>query len=170
MSAAIWVDADSIPVEARRMVIRFALKRNIPARFVANRVIPLETTHELITMTVTAQEEGASDDYIVEHADFCDIAVTRDIPLASRLVEKKLIVVSDRGRTFTKENIGEYLSLRGFTKDIAQMGLYPQRTRSYGAKELELFANCLDRAITQLEKQAKQQQDISAAAAHTGQA
>ena len=168
MSAAIWVDADSIPVEARRMVIRFALKRNIPARFVANRVIPLETTHELITMTVTTQEEGSSDDYIAAYADFCDIAVTRDIPLASRLVEKNLIVVSDRGRTFTKENIGEHLSLRDFTKDIALMGLYPQRTRTYGAKELGLFANCLDRAITQLEQRAKQQQDISAAAEHTG--
>jgi uncharacterized protein YaiI (UPF0178 family) len=156
MPAAIWVDADSIPVEARRMIIRFALKRNIPARFVANRVIPLETKHELISMTVTAQEEGASDNYITAHADFYDIAVTRDIPLASRLVEKNLIVVSDRGRTFTKENIGEYLSLRDFTKDIARMGLYPPRTRAYGAKELGLFANCLDRAITQFEKQREQ--------------
>jgi uncharacterized protein YaiI (UPF0178 family) len=144
------------------MVIRFALKRNIAAHFVANKTIPLETKNTLISMTVTEQTEGSADDYIASHAEPRDIAITRDIPLACRLLEKNMIVVNDRGRTYTKENIGEYLSVRNFTKDIIQIGLSLERTRSYGAKELAQFANCLDREIMRLVKQENQRQKISA--------
>lgn len=153
----IWVDADSIPVPARRMVIRFSLRRAIPAKFVANRHIPLETENApsaqrktLIQMIVTETVEGAADNYIAEHAVETDIAITRDIPLAARLIERSVSVCSDRGRIYTKENIGEHLSLRNFAKEMALMGVYPARAPTYSAKDLEKFANCLDREITRL--------------------
>jgi uncharacterized protein YaiI (UPF0178 family) len=144
----IWVDADSMPQEVRRMIIRFAQRRTIPAYFVANRNIPLEAHDEHIQMIVTGQQEGAADDYIVEHASAGDIAVTRDIPLASRLVEKRLTVCNDRGVTFTEENIREYLSVRNFSMDLVTMGIVPDRTKNYSKKDLTQFANCLERELS----------------------
>jgi uncharacterized protein YaiI (UPF0178 family) len=143
----IWVDADSMPQEVRRMIIRFAERRAIPAYFVANRNIPLDAHSEHIQMIVTGQQEGAADDYIAEHAGAGDIAVTRDIPLASRLVEKRLTVCNDRGVTFTEENIREYLSVRNFSMDLVTMGIVPSRTKNYSKKDLMQFANCLERIV-----------------------
>jgi uncharacterized protein YaiI (UPF0178 family) len=150
MGTTIWVDADSIPVDARRMVIRFSLRRAVPAKFVANRKLPLETKNARIQMIVTEASEDAADDYIAEHAAGTDIAITRDIPLAARLVKKNVTVCGDRGRMYTKENIGEYLSIRNFSKDMAAAGIYPERIPTYGAKDLKKFADCLDREITRL--------------------
>ncbi|GMO39598.1 MAG: hypothetical protein Pg6C_00110 [Treponemataceae bacterium] len=101
-------------------------------------------------MIVTDACEGAADNYIAEHASETDIAVTRDIPLAARLIEKKVTVCGDRGRKYAKENIGEYLSLRNFAKELSLSGEYPARLQTYGAKDLQKFANCLDREITRL--------------------
>jgi uncharacterized protein YaiI (UPF0178 family) len=150
MGTTIWVDADSIPVPARRIVIRFSLRRAVPAKFVANRQLPLGAKSADVQMIVTEATEGSADDYIAEHAAETDIAITRDVPLAARLVEKNVTVCGDRGRLYTKDNIREYLSIRNFSKDMAMLGIGPARVSAYGAKDLEKFANCLDRELTRL--------------------
>jgi uncharacterized protein YaiI (UPF0178 family) len=94
--------------------------------------------------------EGAADDRIVDLAEAGDLAITRDIPLASRLVEKNINVMDDRGRLFTRENIGEQLSLRNFTVDLANSGLNWERSANYGKKELKAMADSLDRLLTRL--------------------
>jgi len=141
----ILVDADSCPKQARDLVIRRALKLNIHVIFAANRPIPDAAG---VQMEICPAGDNAADDRIVELAEEGDIAVTRDVPLAKRLVEKDINVLDDRGRTFTKNNINELLSLRNFTVGLAESGMEIVRTANYGRKELKTFADSLDRILT----------------------
>jgi uncharacterized protein len=143
----ILVDADSCPKQARDLVIRRALKLKINVIFAANRPIPDAAG---VQMEICPTGENAADDRIVELSDSGDIAVTRDVPLAKRLVEKDINVLDDRGRIFTKNNINELLSLRNFTVGLAENGMEIVRTANYGKKELKTFADSLDRILTKL--------------------
>ena len=48
----------------------------------------------------------AADDWIVENAEANDIAITADVPLAARMVEKGVHTLGPTGRPFTVESIG----------------------------------------------------------------
>jgi uncharacterized protein len=143
----ILVDADSCPKQARDLVLRRAVKLNIRAIFAANRQIPDAAGAQ---MEICPNGENAADDRIAELSESGDIVVTRDVPLAKRLVEKGVNVLDDRGRIFTKNNINELLSLRNFTVGLAENGMEFERTATYGKKELKTFADSFDRIITKL--------------------
>ena len=137
------------------MVLRFCVRLGINAIFAANRPIPglqSEASKDLVHMELCSMEEGAADNYIAEQAKPTDLVLTRDLPLAERLVEAGITVLDDRGRIFTKENIRELRSLRDFTVGLAESGLGIQRIDSYGKKELNSFANSLDRELTRLKR------------------
>ena len=146
----ILVDADSCPREAREMILRFSTRLGINIVFAANRLIPGLPDYAIMEMCPPG--EGAADDRIVELAQPGDIALTRDLPLAERLVEADVRVIDDRGRVFTKENVRELRSLRDFMVDLAGKGLEFERISSYGKKELKTFANSLDRELSSLLK------------------
>jgi uncharacterized protein YaiI (UPF0178 family) len=99
-------------------------------------------------MEICPAGENAADDRIVELAEAGDIVITRDVPLAKRLVEKDIAAIDDRGRVFTKNNINELLSLRNFTVGLAGSGMEFERTANYGKKELKHFADSMDRLLT----------------------
>jgi uncharacterized protein YaiI (UPF0178 family) len=141
----ILVDADSCPRAVRELILRSSAKRGIPALFAANHPIPGigESAMELCP-----PGEGAADDRIAALAEGGDLVITRDIPLAARLVEASVTVLDDRGRSYSRENIREYLSLRDFMVNLAESGLGKERTSSYGKRELRAFADSLDRALT----------------------
>ena len=92
----ILVDADSCPKPTRDAILRAIQRTSISGIFVANRPIPGITEDHLCTMEVCGNHSGAADDRIVELAEPGDLAITRDIPLASRLVEAQVSVIDDR--------------------------------------------------------------------------
>lgn len=150
MDFSLWVDADSCPVPVRELVVKFILRLAIPCYFVANRPIPLPSfarKTNLITMIVTENTEGAADDYIVAHVQHKDMVITRDIPLAARLVERNITTINDRGKLFSPESIREDVSIRNFNYELAQIGIQPERTGNFNKKNLNDFANCLDREL-----------------------
>jgi HAD superfamily hydrolase (TIGR01509 family) len=104
-------------------------------------------------MEICPAGENAADDRLVELAVSGDIAVSRDLALAKRLLEKNAVVIDDRGRLFTLDNINELLSLRNFTVSLAENGLGTERTEKNKKKELKSFADSLDRQITKREKE-----------------
>jgi uncharacterized protein YaiI (UPF0178 family) len=146
------VDADSCHAAARIIIQRRAAKEHIPLHFAANRPIPFERPYHplvetgLFVMEVCPVEKDAADNRIAALAREGDIAVTRDIPLAFRLVKKNVHTLDDRGRVFTRENIRHCLSLRNF--NIAAGNGRPDRFPSYSGKEKKTFADSLDRIIT----------------------
>ena len=144
----ILIDADSCPREAREMILRFSVRLKIKTIFAANRLIP--GLPDIAVMELCPQGEGEADNRIVELSEKGDLAITRDLPLAERLVEKEISVMDDRGRIFTKENIKQLRSLRDFTVDLANSGMEYERMPSYGKKQLGSLANSLDRELQKL--------------------
>jgi uncharacterized protein YaiI (UPF0178 family) len=147
----ILVDADSCPRLARELVLRAAGRRGIKAIFAANRPIP-GITGDYAAMELCPSGEGAADDRIVALAEPGDLALTRDIPLANRLVEADICVIDDRGRIYTRENIRERLSLRNFMVSLAENGLGMEHHASYGKKELKAMADSLDKLLSRLSR------------------
>ncbi|MDR2094903.1 MAG: DUF188 domain-containing protein [Treponema sp.] len=145
----ILVDADSCPRPARSLVLRSAARNSLTAHFAANRPIP-GINGENAAMEVCAAEEGSADDRIVELARPGDLVLTRDIPLAARLVEASVMVIDDRGRVYTRENIRERLSLRNFIVGLAESGIERERNANYGKRELKAFADSFDRVLSRL--------------------
>jgi hypothetical protein len=99
-------------------------------------------------MEICPNTDNSADDRIVELAEKGDLAITRDVPLAKRLVEAGVNVIDDRGRFFSADNINELLSLRNFSVGLAESGLGMERTANYGKKDLKSFADSLDRILT----------------------
>jgi len=133
------------------MVSRFAARLGIQAVFAANRPIP-GAGNGTVCMELCPPGEGAADDRIAELARPGDLVVTRDLPLAQRLVQAGVTALDDRGRVFTQENVRTLRSLRDFAVGLADSGQETVRTASYGGKELKAFANSLDRELTRLLK------------------
>ena len=150
------VDADSCPREARELVIRVSARRpGVRAVFAANRRIPGTKGRKNITMEICPPGDNSADDRLVELGEPGDLAVTRDLALAKRLLEKGITVIDDRGRNFTQDNINELLSIRLFTVAVAEAGLGRERIAGYDRKNLKEFADSLDRRLTKLEKSAQ---------------
>lgn len=147
----IWVDADSCPRQVRDLACKRGALHANRVVFVANRDIPREGFPD-VEMVIADATPDAADDYIVEHAERHDLAITRDIPLASRLVDRGISVINDRGTTYTESNIRERLSMRNFMMDLYNNGYMPEKTGQFGAREVRDFANALDREITRLAK------------------
>ena len=145
----ILIDADSCPRAARDLVSRRAARLKLRLIFAANRPIP---SMDGVEMEICPEKENSADDRVVEMAEKGDLAVTRDVPLAKRLIAKQAFVLDDRGREFTEDNINELLSIRNFTVGLADNGLGIERTANYGKKELKTFADSLDRILSRLAK------------------
>ncbi len=149
----VFVDADSCPVRVREIICKAASRVKRSAVFAANRSIPLAIKSNFIKMIITDSAEQSADEYIVCNAVPGDLTVTRDIPLAKRLVDKGVTVINDRGVCFTKDNINTFLSARNFMYELQANGLKPEAQNSFGPKEIKKFANCLDIHLSKLIRQ-----------------
>jgi uncharacterized protein YaiI (UPF0178 family) len=138
----ILVDADSFPVRLRRIVIRQADRRGFAACFYSNSPLPLPANG------VESRVVDDADDAMVADAQPGDLAITHDVPLAARLVEVGATVLDERGGRFTRENVGQRLSERNFATDLRNAGVIAERNRPPGPREVQGFANALDRELT----------------------
>jgi len=155
-----WIDADSCPRQVRDLVCRAAKRVGTDVNFVANRKIPFDPApgHRMIVCDATPD---AADDYIHDNVGENDLVITRDIPLAKRLVTKNIRVINDRGTVYTETNINERLSMRNLMLDLYNNGIMPERSGQFGKKEMQEFANALDRELTRLLKIARAEAESS---------
>jgi hypothetical protein len=139
----LWIDADACPRAIKEIIFRAATRRNVQAWVVANRALALPRSPWILLRQVGSGPDEA-DNYIVENSSPDDIAVTADIPLAARLVEKGLAVLDPRGEEYSAENIGERLSLRNWMHEMRESGLETGGPSAFGAREARLFASAFD--------------------------
>lgn len=148
----IWIDADSLPREARALVARRASRSSptlpLQAVFVSNRKIPLPPGNNTSALIVPPGE-GNADERMLAEAGPGDLMITRDIPLASLAVAAGIMTLNDRGEQWTADTVRERLSIRDHMAALREAGLAAglDKARSYGPKETKAFANALDRAI-----------------------
>ncbi len=145
----IWIDGDSCPKQVRDIVNKRCIRDRVFLSYVANRALPLPES-EFISFVQTSTAADSADDYIFEHCEKGDLVITRDIPLASRLVETDRAVINDRGTAYTKNNIRERLQQRDFMQMMREAGIGQERGSNYGAKELRSFSSCFDRTLVQM--------------------
>jgi len=127
--------------------MKAALRHNIPVIFAANRPIPGLFGNAV--MEICAPDMNAADDKLVELAATGDIAVSRDLMLVQRLLEKGARALDDRGRVFTHENINEFLSIRDWTVSLVESGVPVARKSSYSNRDLKAFADSLNGMLRQ---------------------
>ena len=144
----IWVDADSAPRDAKEIVYRTAKRLAIDAIFVANRRLALPIDNPRLSSVIVHGGPDVADQHIAENAAAGDVVVTHDIPLAAILVEKDVVVVDPRGDVFTKENVGERLSLRNFLEAARAAGIETGGSAPYSPRDRHQFAAALDREVT----------------------
>ena len=99
----IYVDADACPVKAE--VERVADRHQLIVHIVSNGGLRPSAHPRFRHVTVTAGADAA-DNWIAEHIQHLDIAITADVPLASRCLKKNASVLGPSGKLFTPETIG----------------------------------------------------------------
>jgi len=115
----IFVDADASPV--KNEVIRVAKRYGLKVYLVSNSKMRIPED-QLVEMVVVNDHLDAVDDWIVEHITENDVAVSADIPPASRCVKKGARVLDPKGRVFTEESIGDALAHRDIMTFLRDMG------------------------------------------------
>lgn len=148
----IWVDADAAPRDVKDIVARAALRLELPTLYVANQRLQTPANNRFVSAVMVDGEPDAADDHIAEQAEPGDLAITADIPLASRLVEKGVCTIDPRGIEYTAEDIGERLSVRDFMDQLRSSGVETGGPSAYGPKNKRAFAGVFDRALTRLLK------------------
>jgi uncharacterized protein YaiI (UPF0178 family) len=162
-TAMLYVDADSCPRQLRAIILKAVEKRSISAIFAADRPLPDVVALEnrrlkdsfgtpLVRMLVVEKGDDSADDLLVELGTDGALAITRDIPLATRLAELGMVVLDDRGGTYTRETVRERLSMRNLMTELREYGVFAEKTKPLGPREVQAFANALDRELTRMLK------------------
>ena len=144
----IWIDADAAPRDVKEIVFRAARRLQLEAVQVANQRLSAPQGNPFIGTVRVEGGPDVADRYIAEHAEPGDVAVTADIPLASLLVEKRVLAIDPRGMEYTEENIGERLAVRDFMDGLRGAGVETGGPRPYGPKDKQAFAAAFDRVLT----------------------
>lgn len=145
----VWIDADAAPREVKEIVFRAAKRLEVQAVLVANSWLTEPPGNPFVSAVRVDGGPDVADRHIAEHAEPGDVAVTADIPLAARLVEKNVMAIDPRGEEYTEENVGDRLAVRDLMDGLRGAGmLEPGGPRPYSPKDRQAFAATLDRVLT----------------------
>ncbi len=150
----LFIDADACPVkdETYRVADRYTLHVFV----VANTRLNVPRNPRIEVKVVTGRFDAA-DDWIVENITPEDIAITADIPLAARCLEKGARVVDPRGREFTPDSIGDALASREFSAFLRDMGELGGGPAPYSPKDRSRYLGTLDTVIQAILKRQRSQ-------------
>jgi hypothetical protein len=146
----LWIDADAAPREVKETVFKTAKRLGVEVSLVANQWLTAPPGHPMVTVVRVDGGLDVADRHIAEHAEPGDLAVTADIPLAARLVEKQVLVIDPRGEEYTEENIGDRLAVRDLMDGLRGAGMLEigGGPRPYSPKDRQAFTATLDRVLT----------------------
>jgi uncharacterized protein YaiI (UPF0178 family) len=142
----IYVDADGFPSAVKGLLIRAAIRLQVPLVFVANKKLKYESS-VIISSIIVPEGPDIADDYIAELAQPGDLVITADIPLADRVITKGAFALDPRGKLYTQENIKNSLSMRGLFKELRDGGMIMGGPATFGKIDRQTFANRLDRFL-----------------------
>lgn len=145
----ILVDADACPVKPE--IYRVAERHGLRVFVVSNA--PIAVPHDpRIERVVVPGGMDMADDWIAERARPGVIAVTADIPLASRVVKAGAVAIGPDGRAFTEDSIGMALAARNLMDDLRSAGATTRGPRPFSARDRSAFLSALDLAIVRLKR------------------
>jgi uncharacterized protein len=137
----IYVDGDGCPV--KNEVFRVAQRYRSRVYVVANTRLHIPE-EELFELVIVKQGFDAADDWIAEHIDENDVAVSADIPLAARCLEKGARVLDPKGRVFTEASIGDALATRELMAHLRELGTMTGGPAPFAKRDRSRFLMHLD--------------------------
>jgi uncharacterized protein YaiI (UPF0178 family) len=147
---AIFVDGDACPVKAE--VEKVATRHGLDVTIVSNGGLR-PSANPRICHVLVPEGPDAADDWIAGNIGAADIAITADIPLASRCLEKGARVIAPNGRPFTPDNVGMALGMRELNRHLREVtggqtyhAGFSKQDRSRFLDELENCIQALKRA------------------------
>jgi len=136
----IYVDADGFPNAAKALLIRTAIRLQVPLVFVANKRVGYAPS-AVISSIIVPDGPDLADDRIVELARKGDLVITADIPLADRVVAKGAFALNPRGSLYTESNIKDKLAMRDLMTGLRDSGMMTGGPSVFGKKECQAFVN-----------------------------
>src|SRR3569833_2669722 len=115
---AIFVDGDACPVKAE--IEKVATRHGLAVTIVSNGGLR-PSANPLVCHVMVPEGADAADDWIAEHIGPKDIAITADIPLASRCLAKGARVIGPNGKPFTDANVGTALGMRELSRHLREV-------------------------------------------------
>ena len=150
-SFKIWVDADACPNLIKNVIFRLADKRQIDVVLVSNHYVKTPNSR-----FVSAKQVGKgfdeADNEIIALMSGGDLVVTGDLPLANDVIQKRGFAINPRGTVYDEENIKSHLSRRDLMEDLRDSGVVSGGPSALNKKNVQEFANAIDRLVTKLEK------------------
>ena len=140
----IYVDGDACPVKAE--VERVATRHGLNVLIVSNGGIR-PSSNPLVRLVTVAEGADAADDWIAENIGDGDIAITADIPLASRCLKKGARVVGPNGRVFTTESIGMALGMRDLHRHLRELTGEQTRHANFTRQNKSNFLGALENEV-----------------------
>ena len=101
----------------------------------------------MIQHVIVPHGADAADDWIAEHIGAGEIAITADIPLASRCLEKQARALGPTGKEFDAHNIGIAQRLRELNQHLRETGESKGYNKPFDAKDRSSFLQALDRLL-----------------------
>jgi len=142
--AEIFVDADACPVKAE--VERVADRHGLTVHIVSNGGVRPSANPRIKTVIVP-EGADAADNWIVDHIGPFDIAVTADIPLASRCLQKGAAAIGPSGKLFTADGIGMALGMRDLHRHLREATGQQTFNPGFTGKDRSRFLNALENAV-----------------------
>ncbi|MET1257088.1 YaiI/YqxD family protein [Aliikangiella maris] len=142
----IWVDADACPVVIKEILFRAANRTGINLTLIANQYIPVPKSKSINMLQVPSGFDVA-DNEIVKRAVSGDLVITSDIPLAAEVIQKGALVLSHRGESLTKDNIGARLNIRDFMESMRASGVNTGGPPALNQSDRKAFADKLDKFL-----------------------
>lgn len=140
----IYVDGDACPVKDE--ILRVAERHNLIVHLVSNQWLRLPVGPN-VNKVVVSDGFDAADDWIADTIQPHDIAITSDIPLAKRCLEKSAYVLGPTGKPFTPDNIAMAMAMRELNQDLRAMGEIKGYNAAFAKKDRSNFLNEIERTI-----------------------
>ena len=110
-----------------------------------------------IKTVIVPEGADAADDWIAEHIGAGDIAITADIPLASRCLTKGAAVLGPTGKPFTEQSIGMALGMRELHRHLREATPGGQTYNAgFTKQDRSNFLNALENAVQAAKRRARQ--------------
>jgi hypothetical protein len=140
----IYVDADACPV--KQEAIQVAERHGLVVHIVSNGGLR-PSQHPLVRHVIVEQGADVADDWIAERISAGDIAITSDIPLASRCLKKEAIVLGPTGKAFTVESIGLALGMRDLHRHLREATGTQTFNANFTKADRSRFLGALENAV-----------------------
>jgi uncharacterized protein YaiI (UPF0178 family) len=147
----IYVDADACPVKAE--IERVAGRHGLTMHFVSDGGLR-PNPNLLVHQVVVPGGADAADDWIAARIGEGDIAITADIPLASRCLKAGARVISPTSRSLTADNIGMALGMRELGRHLREVTRRETMHAGFTKQDRSRFLGVLENEIQALRRRA----------------